>query len=100
MLAFREWISAIILFVALAGVYRLFVDIFEWSSLFFVTLCFVLAYSIWPSKRKGQREHGGWIADLFEVLIELPIDLFLWVIRLPGRLFGRKGDSIDVDFDI
>ena len=61
-------------------------------------LCFIFAYIIWPSKRKGQRHDYGLIAEIFEVLIEFPIELFFWIIRLLGRMLGGKGDGVDLDF--
>ena len=100
MIELREWIAVIIFFVGLAGIYSLFTDAFEWSILLASIFCFSLAYLIWPSKRKGQRDDGGWIADIFELLIELPLDVFLWIAKLFGRLLGRKSDGIDIDFDI
>tara|TARA_R110001592_G_scaffold103298_2_gene291156 strand:- start:21704 stop:22006 length:303 start_codon:yes stop_codon:yes gene_type:complete len=100
MIELREWISVIIFFVGLTGVYTLFTAAFEWSILFATVFCFALAYLIWPSKRKGQRDEGGWIADIFELLIELPVDVFSWIAKLFGRLLGGKGDGIDIDFDV
>lgn len=100
MLEIREWTSVIIFFIGLAGVYTLFDQVFAWSTLFGAVLCFFVAYIIWPSKRKGQRDDGGRIADIFELLIELPFELLSWCFKLLGRLFKGKGDGVDIDFDI
>lgn len=97
MIELREWFSVIIFCAGLAGIYLLFSDAFKWSILFASVFCFSLAYLIWPSKRKGQRDDGGWLADIVEILIEFPVDFFLWMLRFVGRLFGGKGDGIDFD---
>lgn len=100
MILFREIISVAIFLAGLSGLYSFIMDGFEWSTLFAMVVCFVLAYIIWPSKRKGQRDEGGYIADIFEWMIELPIEFFLWILRLFGRLFGGKGNGADIDFDL
>ena len=94
---FREWISAIIFFVGMVGVCNLFVDHFQWPIVMATVLCFILAYGIWPSKRKGQRRDDSRMADILEIFIELPIEMFLWVIRILGRLLGGKGNGVDIE---
>lgn len=98
MIAIRELMAGTIFCAGIVGIFFLFGDVFEWSNLLATILCFALAYFIWPSKRKGQRYDDNRIADVFEVLIEFPVDLFLWVFRLVGRFVGGKGDSVDIDF--
>lgn len=100
MIELREWIASIIFCAGIAAIYSLFKDPFEWLTLFATMLCFTVAYVVWPSKRKGQRDDGGRIADIFEVLIELPFDLLSWFFKFLGRLFGGKSDGVDIDFDI
>lgn len=100
MIEIREWIAVIIFCAGIAGIYSLITSPFEWPILFATILCFTLAYIVWPSKRKGQRDDGGAIADIFEILIELPFDLFSWLFKFIGRLFGGKGDGVDIDFDV
>ncbi len=97
MIQFREWVSVIIFFAGLLGIYSLFEDVFEWSTLLITVFCFILAYIIWPSKRKAQRADDSWLADIFEYLIELPFDLLSLIFRLLGRILGGKSDGIDVD---
>jgi cytochrome b subunit of formate dehydrogenase len=92
MLRLREFI-AIILF--LAGVFlaiRLCLEPFSGMTLVIALVCFVFAYVIWPSKKKGQREEDNWFLDIMEIMIELPLDLFLWTFRAAGHLV-RKGDG-------
>ncbi len=98
MIEIREWCAAIIFFAGIAGIYTLFGDGFEWPMLVATVLSFIAAYIIWPSKSKGQRHDDGRVADIVEILIEFPIDLFFWVIRLFGRMLGGKGDGVDLDF--
>ncbi|MFT6903837.1 MAG: hypothetical protein ACJAS1_000482 [Oleiphilaceae bacterium] len=100
MIEIREWILVIIFFSGIAGIYTLFVDAFECSILFAAVLFFTLAYIIWPSKLKGQRDDESRMSDIFETLIEFSIDLCLRILKLFRRLFGGKGDGIDFDFDI
>lgn len=97
MIKLREWIAAIIFFAGIAGIFTLFSDGFEWAMLAATAFSFIAAYIIWPSKRLGQRHDDGRIADIFEVLIEFPIELFFWIIRLFGRMLGGKGDGVDLD---
>lgn len=97
MIELREWSAAIIFLSGIAGLYTLFANGFEWSMLIATALSFIAAYVIWPSKSKGQRHGDGRVADIFEILIEFPIDLFLWIIRVFGRMLGGKGDGVDLD---
>jgi hypothetical protein len=100
MIVFRECLAVLIFLAGLSGPYSFIMVGFDWSAFFAMVLCFVLAYLIWPSKRRGQRDEGAYIADILEWMIELPIDVFLWILRLFGRLFGGKGNGTDIDFDI
>ncbi|MFT5760811.1 MAG: putative membrane protein [Alteromonadaceae bacterium] len=84
---------------------------FNWTNLFIVVLCFVGAYIIWPSKKKGQRDDGNSFIDILEVLIELPVEIFLWLLKIIGRILGltdrqgrsrggNSGGDGGIDFDI
>lgn len=99
MIVFREWAASIIFCAGVAGVWQLSSMAFEWPVFFATLFSFIAAYIIWPSKRKGQRSDDGRFADKIELLIELPIEFFFWIVRIFGRLFGGKGDGIDLDFD-
>lgn len=59
---------------------------------------FVLAYLLWPSKRRGQRHQDNPFWDILEILVELPVELLLWFGRLLGRLLSGKGGGVDLDF--
>jgi len=80
---------------------------FDLKGLLFAVLCFVGAYIVWPSKKKGQRDEGNSFLDILEVVIEAPVEIFMWLLRIVGRLLGRSdrngsgscGDG-GIDFDI
>ncbi len=97
MIELREWVSAIIFCTGVAGICVLVANELTWSLVWASVLCFVLAYLIWPSKRKGQRHDDNRLADILEILIEFPMELFSWLIRFLGRLLGSKGEGIDID---
>ena len=60
---------------------------------------FLLAYLTWPSKKRGKREDDHIAFDILELIIELPVEIFLWLLRLLGRFFKSSGDSgFDIDF--
>lgn len=54
-----------------------------WAGLLGMALCFLLAYWLWPRRR--QLDYG-WL-DVLEVLVELPVNVVLWLLRLLGRVF-------------
>lgn len=67
------------------------------THLLLVLLGYVLAYFLWPSKRSGQRQESNLLLDVLEVIVELPVEAFLWLFRLLGRLVTRDG-GVDIDF--
>lgn len=67
------------------------------TQLLLVLFGYVLAYVVWPSKRSGQRQESNLLLDVLEVIVELPVEAFLWVFRLLGRLVARDG-GVDIDF--
>jgi hypothetical protein len=71
---------------------------FSWLYLALVVTGFVSAYLIWPSKKRGKRNDENLFLDLLEIIIELPVELLLWLFRLFGRFF--RTDSGGIDFDI
>ncbi len=87
MTTLREIVATLLFMLAMALVIQLFASEFAWLSLLGVLLCLALAYACWPSRRRGQRDDAsGWI-DLLEVVIELPVQLLLWLLRGLGGLF-------------
>lgn len=68
----------------------------DWLLLVLAALCFIIAYHIWPSKRRGKREDEYYWADLIEIIIELPIMIFLRIFRLLVRLFKDGNTGADL----
>ncbi len=56
-----------------------------------MALCFLLAYWLWPRGRDAQ---SPWL-DVLELLVELPVNAVLWLLRQFGRLF-RDVDGVDL----
>jgi hypothetical protein len=99
----REFI-AITTFVLATGLIALSSSLASgstWLLLIAALICFVASYSIWPSKRRGERKSDNSVLDLIEFIIEFPVELFLWVFRLVARLFGSlfggKDGGLDID---
>ena len=92
----REFLAT---FIFTLGVYFIFVMFggFQWYFLLGCIICFVLAYFVWPSKTRGQRVQDNLFLDILELIIELPVEMFLWFIRLFGRLFSKKDGGFDLD---
>jgi uncharacterized membrane protein len=90
----RAIAAAIIFSVGIVFFVKLFIAPFAWLNLIIALVCFALAYCIWPSKKKGQREEDNWLLDIMEIMIELPLELFFWTFRAAGHLV-RKSD-IDI----
>jgi len=94
MIKLRELIAIITFLAGILLLIKLCLHPFVWVTLIVAIICFVFAYLMWPSKKKGQREEDNWFLDIMEIMIELPLELFLWTFRAAGHLV-RKGD-IDV----
>ncbi|HLD65016.1 MAG TPA: hypothetical protein VJA19_03125 [Pseudomonas sp.] len=60
-------------------------------------LGFALAYALWPSKQQDDGRNDNVFLDLLEWVIEFPVELLLWLLRLLGGLFRGKGDGFDLD---
>lgn len=58
----------------------------------------VLAYAVWPSKRRGHRDSDHPLWDMLEFVIELPVEVIIWLVRLLGRLLTGKSGGVDIDF--
>ncbi len=86
-------------FIFTIGIYFIFVIVagFQWINLIGCIICFVSAYFIWPSKTRAQ---DNAFLDILEFIIELPVELFLWIIRLFGRAFSKKDGGLDLDIDL
>jgi len=94
----RVFFSAIIFITGIVLIAAVIGD-FYWGSLFVAIACFVIAYFLWPSKKRGQREQENSFLDIVELVIELPVEMTIWVFRLLGRMLRSKDGGIDVDID-
>lgn len=95
MIVFREIISASFFFAAWALLFNLVFDTFD---LFLLAMCiafFIAAYFIWPSKKRGGRRDDSELLDAIEWIIEFPVEMLLWFVRIFGRLLF-KGDGFDI----
>ncbi len=88
----RALISLLLFGCGLYFLFDGFNPTFDWKALVFAITAFLLAYFFWPSKKRGQRDDDNPWLDALELVIELPVELFLWVIRLFTRLF-KDGDA-------
>lgn len=95
--ALRE-LLAVIVYIAGAICFTLFAENFEWYLVLVAVVCFVSAYIIWPSRRRGDRQKENIFLEVLEFVVELPVDIFLWLLRFFGRLFRNKDGGIDIDF--
>lgn len=93
----REVIAIILFALGACLVAALFVVGFSWVDGGGAALCFVLAYLVWPSKRHGARQGDSPLVDVLEFVIELPVEVFLWLIRLFVRGLFSKSDGPEFD---
>lgn len=96
MIFLRCFIGLILFAAGLALLVELVISPFNWVNLFGAMVCFSAAYFIWPSKKRNQRDEDYWFLDFLEVLIELPVEIILWIFRILGRIFSGKS-NIDID---
>lgn len=83
---FRELIAVAVFWLGAAIAATILSAMFNWLAFFGACLCFVLAYFIWPSHKKGQRPKSHFILDAIEFIIEMPVEFLLWILKLLGRL--------------
>lgn len=95
----RECLAIFIFMLAVALIYAV-IDDFSWGSVLTSVGCFIIAYFIWPSKRRGQRNQENRFVDIIEIIIELPVEFFMWILRFIGRIFRNKDGNVDLDIDI
>ena len=98
MIILREIASAIVFIVGVVFLCDLFSSGFSWEALVVSVFCFGIAYILWPSKKRGQRQDDYSFLDVVEFVIEVPVEILKWLFRILGRIFGGKGDGIDIDF--
>jgi hypothetical protein len=99
----REIVAVIIFIIGIFSVVDLVTNGINSEDVFIAVLCFICAYIVWPSKKKGQRDDGNSFLDILEFIIEAPVDILMWLLKMIGRLLGRGNDSSGgdgIDFDI
>ncbi|GAA5315157.1 MAG: hypothetical protein AseanaTS_03610 [Candidatus Pelagadaptatus aseana] len=94
---FRELSSCVLFMIALLLLFEIFTAGFSWVFAGGSVVFFVLAYLVWPSKKKGQRNDDHWYLDVLEVVIELPIELVLRLFRFLARVAKDKDGGFDLD---
>lgn len=97
MTTLRQITACLFFLGALGLLIQLFSAGFAWGLLLGAGLGFALAYALWPSKRHGHGRNDNSFLDLLEWVIEFPVELLLWLLRLVGGLFRGKGDGFDLD---
>jgi len=97
--ALKEILATFSFIFGIIFLYSITFTQFDWYDFFIGITLLALAYFIWPSKKKGQRESSNIILDIIEIAIELPVDLFIGLVRFIGRLFRNKDGGIDLDID-
>ncbi|MEE4376921.1 MAG: hypothetical protein V2J55_05330 [Candidatus Competibacteraceae bacterium] len=83
----RELVAIIVFIAALYLLYGIISTGFSWVHVAGAVVCFTVAYFVWPSKRRGQRQTDHWLLDVIEIVVEFPIELILWLARGIGNLF-------------
>lgn len=95
----REAIALVFFIFGITLIYLVF-DTNQWEYVLGAILSFAIAFLIWPSKNRGQREQENQFLDVLELIIEFPVELIFWLFRILGRIFKGKDGSIDIDLDI
>lgn len=93
----REIIATAIFIIAILLIVKLAAQGFDVGTLIAMIGCFLVAYFVWPSKRKGQRRDDNSWLDILEFIIELPTDLLFKLLRAIGRLFKGNDNGFDID---
>ena len=92
----REIFSFLFFIAALALLTSLVLEPFSVESLALCIAFFVLAYFLWPSKRRKQRDDKDSWVDWLELIIEFPVEIFLGLSRFLLRFLFKAGDGVDL----
>lgn len=90
----RGVVAVVVFIIGICLLIKLCVDPFEWTLLIIAITCLLLAYFIWPSKKNNHREDNIYL-DVLEIIIELPLEIFIWLFRILVRVF-HKADFPDI----
>lgn len=94
--ALRELIALLLFICSTVLLIVLFNNTFDWIQLVIIFSGFLLAYFIWPSKRKNQRKRENALLDILEIIVELPIELLFWPFRVLWRVIRRSDNILDI----
>lgn len=98
LIVLREVIASILFCAALFGLYQMLLGVNPIQMALISIALFLLAFWIWPSKRKGQRDEDYWFLEyILEFIIELPIDVLKFVFRLLFKSSSKSDGGIDID---
>ncbi len=89
----REIIAVTLFIIAISLTIYICIDTFSWAYLVIALACYLAAYSIWPSKRQGQRDDNSVWLDIIELLIEIPFRIVYGILRL---FKNSDGPGIDL----
>ena len=92
----RAFLSIVFFCLGLYLIIDFFRSDYDWLLLLFAIIAFWVAYWTWPSRRRGKREDEHFWLDLIEIVIELPIEILLWIFRLSTRPFKDGDAGIDL----
>lgn len=83
--------------LAIVGIFDSIMGGVDYTILLLSIGFFIIAYLVWPSKRRGQRDRDNWALEMvFEVLIEFPIEFIKFLIRIVIRILGKFDGDIDL----
>jgi hypothetical protein len=98
--ALKQFLAIICFIIGAAFFSSIIFDVFSWFEFIGGISCLVLAYFMWPSKKRGQRQSDNLLLDILEFLIELPFEVFGGLFRFLGRIFRSKDGCVGVDIDL
>ncbi|MCW8876833.1 MAG: hypothetical protein OQJ89_08965 [Kangiellaceae bacterium] len=82
MIIFREITSFLLFLTGIALIAALDENTNTLVQIIAVAACFIIAYLIWPSKRKGKRSNDNYFWDWFELILELPFQILRGILRI------------------
>jgi hypothetical protein len=95
----KEVLATLVFILGLVLLAAIDFEMINWFEIIGAIVCLGLAYLLWPSKNRGQRESNNMLLDVIEFLIELPVDIVSWLFKLLSKLFRNKEGGADLDID-
>lgn len=78
----REFVAVLLWITSVVSLLNCIFVSFSAKLILLALVCFIAAYFIWPSRRRGHREDDYWWLDLAELLIEAPVLLVRFIVRV------------------